>query len=390
MDKGLSIAAARWLRLTPTEWNQAAMPQHVRYADGGKNERAVIKFIREDLLWRGRIDGIDVPVSDKDRVVGPTILDMIVRREVDDKPVWSLRQENDLFERDISKRTLASLPVKAGLVSGGKVIAIEDDFVRITKMSSVSIGAYAFRLAVGALGSIRDAHAVIASKAAAAWTADLARSRSLYQAIKSAPKCRLAETAAVAELRPAGSISDEIETDILREACLLLGVDPDLNIKRPPGRPRKSGAGETEAGDFISVNVLDGIVTAKTIKAINGIAAQTDLSMLTVLKLVSLLDTLLQGGMQADAELLEAYLDAAAPEWRETANDASGNTGAAGDDPYAILGVSRGIPFEDISRAYRKAMQVMHPDKGACPPWFAQMAANAYRRIKEEMRGTEA
>jgi hypothetical protein len=30
-------------------------------------------------------------------------------------------------------------------------------------------------------------------------------------------------------------------------------------------------------------------------------------------------------------------------------------------------------------------MQAMHPDKGACPPWFAQVAASAYRHIKDSM-----
>jgi len=34
---------------------------------------------------------------------------------------------------------------------------------------------------------------------------------------------------------------------------------------------------------------------------------------------------------------------------------------------------------------YRRAMQAMHPDKGARPPWFAQVAANVYRHIKAEM-----
>src|SRR5207245_1927967 len=40
--------------LTPAH-ELATMAQHVRYADGGRNQRAVIKFVREDLLWRGRV-----------------------------------------------------------------------------------------------------------------------------------------------------------------------------------------------------------------------------------------------------------------------------------------------------------------------------------------------
>jgi hypothetical protein len=365
------------------------MAQHVRYADGEKNERAVVKFVRQDLLWRGRIAHLDVPRPDGRRVAGPTILDVIERRLTEaGEAYWSMRPGRDFLERDRTKRADGH-PFRAGLVSGGKMIDIDGDFVRVEKISSVSIGAYAFRLAVGALGSVGDAHAMIGGKAAAAWAADLARSRALYEAIKAAPGGTLQESPAVAALRPAGSISDQIETDILREACLLLGVDPDLSIRRAPGRPRKAAAGDTESGDFIAVTVADGVVTARTLAPIGGIPASTDLSTLTVLKLVALLGTLLQGGAQLDADLLEAYLDAAAPEWREAAGEAGGDLSIAGtsasDDPWAILGVSREMSFDDITRAYRRAMQAMHPDKGACPPWFAQVAASAYRHIKESM-----
>ena len=202
---------------------------------------------------------------------------------------------------------------------------------------------------------------------------------------------RADRAARVAKLRPAGSISDAIETAILREACLLLGVDPDLPIKRASGRPRKaSGAGGTEAGDFISVTVADGVLSAKTLVAINGIAAHTDLASLTLLKLVALLDALLQGGAQLDADLLEAYLDAAAPEWRDASAEAPAPGASDADDPYAVLGVARGTSLEEITKIYRRAMQAMHPDKGACPAWFAQVAANAYRHIKEELERNQA
>ncbi len=365
------------------------MAQHGRYANSEKNDRAVIKFRREDLLWRGRVGDTDVPVNDRNRLMGPTVLDVIVRHETPSTGAyWSLRSDLDFLERDRKKRAANEHPFKPGLISGGKVTGDIGDFIRVEKTSSVSIGAYAYRLAVGALGTIRSAHDTIGSKAAAAWAVDLARSLALYDAIKAAPGGRLPETPTVAALRPAGSISDQIENEILRESCLLLGVDPDLSLKRPPGRPRKDGAGETEAGDFIAVTVVDGVVSAKTLAAVNGIAAHTDLSTLTVLKLVALLDTLIQGGAQLDADLLEAYLDAASPDWRVSAGEASSQDTVTADDPYAILGVARSMNFEDITKAYRRAMQAMHPDKGACPPWFAQVAASAYRRIKDEREHT--
>lgn len=370
------------------------MAQHIRHADCEKNERAIVRFEREDLLWRGRIAGVDVPLQDGDRVVGPTILDMLMRHETvvdeDEEAVvyWSLRDPKSFMEPDRKKRAGALHPFRGGLVSGGRVLDIGDDFVRVAKKSSVSIGVYALRLAVGALGSVNEAHNAIGTRAAAAWSADLVRSRALYDAIKAAPDGKLIEDAAIAALRPAGSVSEQIETDILREACILLGVDPDLPIKRPKGRPWPSRQGDTdtEAGDFIAVTVTNGQVTAKTVASIAGIPAHTDLAVLTVLKLVALLHTLVEGGAQLDADLLEAYLDAAAPQWRETAaGEDQADSSPSTDDPYSILGVTRDMTFEDITKVYRRAMQAVHPDKGACPPYFAQVAGSAYRRIKADM-----
>lgn len=370
------------------------MAQHIRHANAETNERAIVRFEREDLLWQGRIAGVDVPLQDGARLVGPTILDMLMRHETvvddDEEPVvyWSLRDAKAFLEPDRKKRAGALHPFRAGLVSGGLVRTIDGDFVRVAKMSSVSIGVYALRLAVGALGSVTEAHKAIGARAAAAWSADLVRSRALYDAIKAAPDGKLIEDAAIAALRPAGSVSEQIETDILREACILLGVDPDLPIKRPKGRPWPSRQGDTdtEAGDFIAVTVTNGQVTAKTVANIAGIPAHTDLAVLTVLKLVALLHTLVEGGAQLDADLLEAYLDAAAPQWRETAaGEDQADSSPSTDDPYSILGVTRDMTFEDITKVYRRAMQAVHPDKGACPPYFAQVAGSAYRRIKADM-----
>ena len=373
------------------------MSQHVRYADGLKNERAVVFFVREDLLWRGELAGLAVPlVADSARgevLIGPTILDVLVRRELapsDDDPgappaaVWSLRPAKDFIETVVAKRS-AEHPFRAGLVSGGTVTESEPDdgsFIRVTKRSSVSLSAYAFRLAVATLGGLNAAHAAIAVKAANAWRADLERSLALYDAVSGAHGREIDETPEIAALRPAGSVSDAIETEILREACMLLGVDPDMDIRRPRGRPRRTSS-EAEVGDFIQVELIDGLVHARTLAAINGIPAQTDLSTLTLLKLVALLDALNQGGAQTDAELLEAYLDAAAPEWRTSSAAGDAAPGTSTDDPYAILGVTVGMSMDEITQVYRRAMQAMHPDKGACPAWFAQVAAAAYRRIKD-------
>ncbi len=378
------------------------MAQHIRHANREQHDRAVVKFTRPDLLWRGQLGPREVPFKDGTRTVGPTVLDVVMRRpaervssdegqgdneEASCSAVWSMRTAADFMERDPSRRVDLH-PFKVGLVSGGRVVDVDDEFVHVEKTSSVSISAYAFRLAVGTLGSVDAAYASIAAKATLAWRADLARSRALFDAVREAPHGRLEETEELAKLRPAGSISDQIETEVLREACVMLGVDPDMHIRRPPGRPGRAAAGDTEQGDFIAVMVVDGVVSAKTIRAIAGIPAQAELSTLAVLKLVALLDALVQGGAEADADLLEAYLDAVAPEWRESVGGASAASAAASDDPYSILGVQRGMPLDEITVVYRRAMQAMHPDKGACPPWFAQAAGAAYRKIKQELAGS--
>jgi hypothetical protein len=82
----------------------------------------------------------------------------------------------------------------------------------------------------------------------------------------------------------------------------------------------------------------------------------------------------LLGAMDADSrDLLAAYLDRRAPEWREHAeHDAapgSGSRAARGskmteEEAYQILGVQPGSSAQDISRAHRSLMKKLHPDQG--------------------------
>ena len=81
----------------------------------------------------------------------------------------------------------------------------------------------------------------------------------------------------------------------------------------------------------------------------------------------------LLGAMDADSrDLLAAYLDRRAPEWREHAQ----SDAAAGSRPrargskmteeeaYQILGIQPGASTQDISRAHRSLMKKLHPDQG--------------------------
>jgi hypothetical protein len=78
--------------------------------------------------------------------------------------------------------------------------------------------------------------------------------------------------------------------------------------------------------------------------------------------------------MDADSrDLLAAYLDRRAPEWREHAqSDAAAGRGpraARGskmteEEAYQILGIQPGASAQDISRAHRSLMKKLHPDQG--------------------------
>lgn len=77
------------------------------------------------------------------------------------------------------------------------------------------------------------------------------------------------------------------------------------------------------------------------------------------------------------ARLLEMYLDRRFAGWRQASNG-QGQSGSAGqgqrpgrragtiseDEAYEILGLRKGAPASDISRAHRELMKKFHPDHG--------------------------
>jgi hypothetical protein len=66
--------------------------------------------------------------------------------------------------------------------------------------------------------------------------------------------------------------------------------------------------------------------------------------------------------------LLEAYLDRAHPEWRETETASAGpppqQSAMGTDEALRILGLKEGAGEADIKTAYRRLMAQLHPDKG--------------------------
>lgn len=392
------------------------MSLHGRYTNGIANDqRTTVKFRRVDLLWKtaatlvspdGQRKVKGLPIREAGYYVGPTILDMMVRqvvpvtpalrkkfelpKELLEVPVWRKRDPASLWPspgyttgRKPDTKAVAKLnhPFQTGLVSGGRLQQDEDDFVRVDKMSTVSISSMAMRLAVGMTGSVSAAYTHIGKMAVDAWATDLQRSSKLWELIREAGQ--LLEDEDVARLRPISSISQEVERLIMRQACSWLGVDPDLDCARQRGRPREASA---EAGSVVRIIVTpDERLHGEMIVDFNGIAAGTRLDDLSQNALVELLGALRLAQFEIDAELVEAFLDVFAPDWRAEAT-AQGQDEPVGhrNDPYEILGVAVDAPLEEVTKAYRRTMQKVHPDVSPLPPWFAQMVSEAYRNIRLE------
>ena len=382
------------------------MPRHVRFTrrTGAPQRRVMVSFLRRDCLWRHDAPLVNpydpaeivaaLPIDPgTGLLIGPTILDMMVRDEQPGAPAtWCLRAPATLWPapgRANLDPTGGAPPFVPSLVSAGAPVEgpVHPDFVLVEKRSTVSIAADAYRLAIGIHGSVDRAYAAIAGAAAAAWDVDLQRWLELWSLLKAAGG-RLVEDARVARLRPDTSISREIEQAILREACVWLGVDPDLDITRPPGRPRADPDPVPGEGVVLRIELVGDQVEGRLRHTYHGWRRGQRLAGLTVLELAQLLGALRSDGHAVDGDLLEAYLDAAAPDWRDQVTAGLDAPTAEGDDPYEILGVAREASFDDITAAYRKTMLAVHPDTAGIGAYFARAAADAYRQIRLEKQVT--
>lgn len=428
--------------------------RHVHRTPG--EVRVQIRFRRTDLLYRhdrplrdpyadakrraaraGENAGLfalevpGLPISTTNgNVVGPTLLDMLDRRvwRVSDLPAptqealrarlgpddpwptsvaaWSARDLDTLWpapgrtqrpprEPDDEDPREPDHPFQAGLASGGRPLAEpppSDEWMPITKLSTCLVGEYVYRLAAGVFGSVEDAYTQIAEAAAAAWTADRARALQLWDRIKAAPGAVLVEDRSVVALRPNCSVSQEVERGIMREACRWLGVDPDLDLGRPRGRPRSPDK-NADQGDVIRVVLSsDGTVTGAFLVDFEGIRAGTELHALSLATIVSVLGALRLRKLQTDVELLEAWLDAAVAEWRERVVDEDvRSTSSSTPDPYEVLGVARDAAMDDVTRAFRTLMKAVHPDTSGGPSeWLSRAVIEAYKTIRVSRGGARA
>ncbi|HEX5660111.1 MAG TPA: J domain-containing protein, partial [Polyangiales bacterium] len=357
-------------------------------------------------------------------VVGPTILDMLERRAwrwkdlptatqeaarnalPKDQPTpsalvaWSARSLDSLWPKpgqsqriprplDLVEGAAPMLdhPFLTALASGGAPTGQpppSDAWLPVTKVSTCLISEYVYRVACGVFGDLETATQRIADAGAAAWEADLVRALQLWELVQAAPGGVLVEDLRVDALRPICSVSQEVERGIMREVCRWLGVDPDLELKRPRGRPR-SRERNADQGEVIRVVLQpDGTVQGSFVMDFEGVAAGTELHQLTLHALVSVLGALRTRELDTDAALLEAWLDAAVPDWRERVldNDSAPSNRSA-HDPYDVLGVQPDATMEEVTAAFRTAMKAVHPDtSGGASAWLSRAVLEAYKAIR--------
>ena len=389
------------------------MAQHIRHTKA--SQRVSISFDRKDLLWRHN-KSFSHP-DDKSLVihklpleitggylVGPTVLDVVQRVNVaktHEEPsyIYRVRSPRTLFrpldppqrdDEDEEKKARPDHPFLTSLASGGKPISggpDHQDFQLVTKRSRVSISDDAFRLAVGMAGSLQAAYTSIAKIASNAWDADIVRSLKVWDLLQSQEDGILrASDDEFYELRPEESISQTVEKKVMAAVCIWLGIDPTLNVSsRPPGRPRKP----VEADGVISMQIDNGVVVGSFIGDYLRWKAGQPFSGLSVLDLVELLGSLRKDGYDNDAEMTEAYLDAADASWRDTAASGLSDDTKDSDDPYDVLGLPKTATLDDVTKAYKSLMKIVHPDTSKLHSYFAIKVANAYKSIKLKLENVK-
>lgn len=375
--------------------------------------RTSVTFVRRDLLWVPadrlrdpytehpvpvpfpKAGPADIPAS---IYFGPNVLDLVTRGAADpadrggaDPPegaspavVWQVRPPADFFEAP-KKRGMAPHPFKKALCAGGRFLAYRDGFLLVEKRSSVSLSALVYRLALGMHGSADAAARHIGALAAAAWERDLERALTLYTVVRDAGGV-VADAAIPSELRAQATISQEVEAALLRAACRWLGVDPDTPLTRPRGRPG-TRRGTTATGEVIELTLhADGSVTGRLRQTYAGLPEGTPLATLTLAKLAALLVAVRDAALHTDVDLLEAYLEAVDPAWRDRlADDLAVPPSPSGEDPWTLLGLAPGASLDAIKKAYRHTMRVLHPDTSGLSAWFAQRVNDAYRQLLQEV-----
>ncbi|WP_143006226.1 hypothetical protein [Limimonas halophila] len=355
------------------------MAWHARHEHGERRE--VVGFTYREALVRdcaplpGEPPG-HVPLPTwQGRLQGPTVSDVVVAEGDGTYRLcgWADLQASNGEIVTAHPDEEPTGPFRPGCVASGRPVARHGDFEIVERHGSVGVHPLTVRLASALFDSEREALAHIADLAAYAWEYELERRLRLYTAVRDGVPVEPA-------LAAGDSISQQVENQVLREACTFLGVNPD----GPADRPRDRAARPDAASGAIVRMALrdDGTVHGELLVGIAGYGAGTALHALTTGQLVDLLRAVRADGLQDDVDLLEAFLDAADPAWRERTHTADRRTTGKPDalpDPFEVLGLDPGTAtIEDVKRAYRHAMKAAHPDTSGLPPWFAQTINHAY------------
>lgn len=399
------------------------MGRHIRSATpdtGLVPIRRQVSCIRRDLLLEGEAfhpgtgEVQVLPAQGANALIGPSIAHTLVRRVVPavglppalrseaeeansgELPafvaLWTLLDTGTLWRTEelppprepttAEEDREPEHPFKPQLVTGGTQRGdnAPGGWVAVRKGTTTWVSDGAFRLAAAMHGSADEGAKRISSLAVDAWDEDLERCLELHALVAAAGPDGLLETGEVLALRPSSSVSQEVEKQVLDEALVWLGVDPREKLKRTPGRRRRT----SDDGDVLAVDVDgNGRVHGHLRRAYGGWPSATALTDIPLPRLIELLGMFRTENLGSDADMLEAYLDAAHPAWREAAaNELAPATGLA-SDPWEVLGIPRGASRDEVVAAYRRLMKRVHPDTDGLPAWMSRAVSDAYRALKE-------
>ena len=198
--------------------------------------RTLIRFIRTDLLVKAEVrDPYDdtmhfFPIEIENRFIGPNVHDVVIRRpptiteikeakkkeKVLSDYIWILRPLRSLFI-DIEKRKTADgeeklRPYNSRFVTGGKNAFHEtEDYVTVSKNTSVSISTLAYQLCIAMDGGVENARNRVDDLASRAWRNDTERARKIYELIKESDEEYLNDSEIPSNLKEATSISQFVE-----------------------------------------------------------------------------------------------------------------------------------------------------------------------------------
>jgi len=355
------------------------MAWHARHEHGERRE--TVGFTHREALVRdsaplpGAPPG-NVPLATwRGRLQGPTVSDVVVAGADGTHRLraWTELQAGGACFPATAVDDDAVGPFRAACVASGRPVKRHGDFEIVERHNAVDVHPLTVRLAGALFGSEREALSHIAELAAYAWEYELERRLRLYAAVRDGA---LVEPALLA----GETVSQQVENQVLREACSVLGVSPDGAGERPRGRAERPDAA---SGAIVRMALRrDGTVHGELLVGLAGYGAGTALHALTTGQLVELLDAVRADGLSDDVDLLEAFLDATEPAWRErgrTEEQPGPAPAGTPSDPFAVLGLDGATAtIEDVKRAYRRAMKAAHPDTSGLPPWFAQTINHAY------------